>query len=246
MKRYMTVSFLFFVIFIISAGVSAKAEPSFSAGGSVWYSWWKSKPGPDNVDTQKPGLLYGPVFSADIAEGWSLAGVLLTGNVGEKYDGGSTMNYRRYDIDMTLNYSINRYFKVFGGAKYLQFGWNDDQGDSQVFQGSDNIYRAYGPALGIGVLIPLSDSLFLVNNLSYVYMPGKMKGDYIGDMKIAAYGYNFTCSLAYYVPAIRSTVMLGGRYQSIKTDYKSGDIPDETTTFYGATLSVVYHFNTGD
>ncbi len=64
-------------------------------------------------------------------ESWSLAGVFLYGRFTSK-DKGSEQRVdtiSRFDSDLSLNYNINRYFKIFGGGKFMGFNW-DNEGDS--------------------------------------------------------------------------------------------------------------------
>jgi len=69
----------------------------------------------------------------------------------------ATQAIKRYDSDTALNYSINRYIKLFGGAKAMGYSWKDGS------------HYGVGPALGIGLTLPLSASLFLLGNLSGLY-----------------------------------------------------------------------------
>ncbi|MCU0844330.1 MAG: hypothetical protein MUC76_05320, partial [Spirochaetes bacterium] len=148
---------------------------------------------------------------------------------------GETQSIKRYDSDTALNYSINRYVKLFGGVKAMGYNWPEGS------------HYGVGPALGVGLTLPLVDSLFLLGNFSGLYGFGREERDEgMGGGSSAAReaGFNTTLSLAYYIESASTTITLGGRYQWFTIDYAddSGAFPETTLMFYGVTLSAVYSF----
>ncbi len=204
-----------------------------SVGGSVWYAWYdESRKGSDDP-TVDPSLLYGPVLALGFAPKWSLTAVFLYGVYDYEMSPGESEPLRRYDSDIALNYSINRYVKLFGGVKVM--GYTFDSGS----------HYGAGPALGLGVTLPLSDSLFLLGNVSGVYGFGREEHDQGLSSAAREAGFNSTLALAYYIEPASTTITLGGRYQWFSIKYENDD-PDEYAdsriTFYGVTFSVVYSF----
>jgi hypothetical protein len=237
MSKIFKALFLLLSFFLIEA---SPINADVSIGVSTWYSDWNVKPSWSAVEKRTPGLLYGPVLGVGITDKWSLGGVFLTGQVGEKYTNGSNRKLRRYDSDVSVNYTINRYFRIFTGWKNFQYIWNSDLSDVGLFQSADRTYKIYGPGIGIGLTLPVSDSFSIINNFSYIYAWGKMKTSETID--VTAKGYNITISPVYFYEPLNISVMIGWRYQSLKTDYKSTTDTDDTTAFYGFTLSFLYHF----
>jgi len=211
--------------------VPVRADAGVSLGLSSWYAWWDVSP--DNDYSVDPKPLFGPVLGVDFAERWSLTSVLLVGTYHAKNDTDPEYTYRRYDSDTALNCSLSRYFKVFAGFKYMRYDTSSDQLDRDVKQIS------YGPGLGIGVTIPISDSLFAIANVSGMYLFGTKKAlqsDYYET------GVNSALGLAYYIMPIATTITAGVRYQYFETR----TVEDDTNHhFYGVTLSAVWHFSTG-
>jgi hypothetical protein len=224
---------IFFIIVIVCAVTAFTAESraaNISLGASSWYSWWEFK---DNQSTKKmgPSLMLGPVVSVGLNNEWSLSAVLLIGKFKMKGDD-SNMNLSRLDLDTTINYSLNRYFKVFSGIKYMEYT------DTGFY------HRSLGPALGIGLTVPVTDSLFFLANGSGIIMLGRHKNS--EDSIVAKYkepGYNTVLSLAYYIESISTTVNLGFRYQYFHTMYDDkSEGGNNDHSFYGPTLSIIYSF----
>ncbi len=209
-----------------------------SAGASTWYAWWSYTPDPGG--DFKPGLLYGPVLGIDLAKQWSITGVFLTGSLEDPM-----YKYRRYDSDTVVNYSITRWMKIYGGLKYIRFDYNADGKQPAIFGSADSSYRSMGPGGGIGFMLPLSDSLFAIVNLSGLYCFGKFKEPGTSD-DARDIGYNVTAALAWHIASASTTLTLGGRYQYLDSQYDTMKDYDSKTKFYGITFSAVYHFRTGD
>ncbi len=234
MKGFRRPVLVLFLVLSLVLPVAANAV-DLSVGGSVWYAWWNETLEDRDDPTIDPSFLYGPVFAIGFTSKWSLTAVFLYGAYDMEMSPGNTQSFKRYDSDTALNYSINRYVKLFGGVKAMGYDWP---------QGS---HYGVGPALGVGLTLPLADSLFLLGNFSGMYGFGREEHDEgMGGGSSAARetGFNATLSLAYYVESASTTITMGGRYQwfTINYDDNSGEFSRATITFYGVTLSAVYSF----
>jgi hypothetical protein len=221
-----------------------------SAGLSTWYCWWKSMEENNDMNL-KPALLYGPVLSLRFDESWSLAGVFLYGLFKpENKDSERGVNdISRFDSDLSLNYNINRYFKLFGGGKFMGYKWDNSGNNS-----SGGTHWSVGPGLGIGTTLPLTQSWYLLFNVSGTYSWGKHDETGGGSssakttVNINERGFNTNLSFAYYFASASTSVNLGFRYQYLYIDYSKesnsneGGSKDEAISFYGVTLSAVYSF----
>ncbi|HSV97447.1 MAG TPA: hypothetical protein VLM75_11020 [Spirochaetota bacterium] len=220
------------VLFAFSAVAHAA---DLSVGASTWYSWWRLEDR-DGTQTFDPALLYGPVLALGFGGPWSLSSIFLYGRFDMDNEGDKSEKIDRYDSDTALNYSINRYIKFFGGAKFMGY----------AMQGSSFSHMALGPALGIGVTLPVSDSLFILWNASGAFLFGKHQEEDSGVKMKSDYtepGVNTNLSLAWYIESMSTTITLGFRYQLFGTFYnKEENFTDMTHQFYGITLSAVYAF----
>ncbi|MFH0975461.1 MAG: hypothetical protein V1874_06725 [Spirochaetota bacterium] len=235
MKKFICAVF-FIISFIIFPLFQSSLSAEMSVGASTWYCWWKAS-GDTNDMNLKPTLLYGPAASVRINDSWSIAGVFLYGQfTGKENTDGSPDNISRFDSDLSLNYNINRYFKLFGGGKLMGFNWDSSQDSGK--------HWSAGPGLGIGSTLPLVSNLYLLLNLSGTYSWGKHDGDNNGDNNngsIKENTFNTNASLAYYFASASTSVNLGFRYQYLFID-NPGENKNDTFYFYGGTLSVVYSF----
>lgn len=226
MKKTTWCRFALLALLAATIVAPARADAGVSLGLSSWYAWWDTSP--DYGYETDPEPLYGPVLGVDFAERWSLTSVLLMGTYYAKSDMGfEEHKYRRYDSDTALNYSLNRYFKVFAGFKYMRY---DEPDIKQI---------SYGPGIGMGFTLPLTDSLFAIANVSAMYLFGLQRGVYTDYTEA---GFNTALGLAYYITPIATTITAGVRYQVFET--RSVD-EDQTHHFYGVTLAAVWHFSTG-
>jgi hypothetical protein len=235
---------------VLFAGAAPVSALGMSAGASVMYTTFEMTPTPG--EDVNPGLMYGPVLGLDWGKSWSITSVLLTGNfkhnVSESI--GDDYNERRYDSDTTLNYSINRWLKVFGGFKYSRFDAHlssgaDDGKYLKPFEGGNSKYISYGPGGGIGVTLPLADSLFAVGNVSLMYLYGRTSepaGMGYENVNYTDAGFNASLALAYYIDAYATTLSLGGRYQQYTEKYSDSDYK---VRFLGVTVSAIRHFGLG-
>ncbi|TAL39823.1 MAG: hypothetical protein EPN93_00840 [Spirochaetes bacterium] len=208
-----------------------------SAGLATWYADWDT----ESQSPVNPALMYGPVLGLDLGKKWSLNSVFLMGNFKWETPTGDVYDFR-YDSDTTLNYAVFRWLKVFAGFKYMRY--DEDYKPMYVpFAERDISIYSYGPGLGLGLTIPVSNSLFVLGNFSGLYLWGKFSGD---STRFISKGYNAALSLAYYLPWLPMTITAGYRYQLIKetSDVYTGGY--FLLKFSGFTFSAVYHFSAGD
>ncbi|TAL39818.1 MAG: hypothetical protein EPN93_00815 [Spirochaetes bacterium] len=241
---------VFMACAVAACALFAGTVPGHAAGMSVgvntWYSTWDMAPSSElSYDSS---LMYGPVLGVDWGKKWSITCVLLTADYKATLDvmpGFSIpIHLRRYDSDTTLNYSILKWLKVFGGIKYMRYDTRETGESVPVFGSADSRHYSYGPGLGIGLTLPITDSLFALVNLSGMYLKGK-ESTKLDDSNLTETGINTTASIAYYAASISTTFALGGRYQYFKSDTDLAGAVTNELTFYGITFSAVYHFGLG-
>ena len=242
MKKSIIRIILTSLVILMFSALNAGAV-DISIGASGWYNDWVMKnDGGTEGDTEfDPAIVFGPVLSVRFLEDWTISSIFLWGKY-DMYGGGSSTaeEITRIDSDSALNFSINRYFKVFAGLKVLRFSW------------SDGSHNGLGPAAGFGLTIPVGGNFYILGNLSGAYIFGKHDGtDHdTGQPTSTDYnekGFNSNLTLAYYVQAISTTISLGFRYQLFYTDYK--DNTSQTNQYhhiYGVILLAVYSFQTGE
>ncbi|HQG41943.1 MAG TPA: hypothetical protein PLE64_04460 [Spirochaetota bacterium] len=201
-------------------------------GISAWYADWEMDNSSNPKKTMDPVLCIGPSLSYQFSETLSVTLVaLFTPKKYEMPDEGSEdSKLRRYDSDLALNYQLNRYIKLFAGAKYLGF----------TFEGGK--HHGAGPGAGIGFTIPIVYNFYFLGNASGLYLYGN-HNDNSNDTNYNEYGYNLAGQLAYYFPSIGLTTSLGYRYQYIKSDYNTNNMADDEHTFKGFTCLVVKSFH---
>ncbi|MBN2401198.1 MAG: hypothetical protein JXN64_02250 [Spirochaetes bacterium] len=239
MKRVIF-SIILSLSFIVFPFINKASALELSAGVLTWFCWWETVKAENDMDLQ-PTLLYGPVLSARLNESWSLAGVFLYGKFpseDNKGEGGPD-GISRFDSDISLNYNINRYLKLFGGGKLMGFSWDEED--------DEGVHWSAGPGAGIGSTFPLTDSLYLLLNISGTYSWGKHdisgeESDGKTTININERGFNTNLSVAYYFASANTSVNLGFRYQYLFIDYPDGESESESYNFFGPTLSVVYSF----
>lgn len=228
-------------LFIVPAHSYAS---DISIGASAWYATWDI----EFIDSSTTadfgsGLLYGPVLSIKFSQNWSISSMFLYGKFpdatspGDQNDG-SSFDLSRMDSDTLLNYSLNKYLKIFVGFKYMKWEFT---GGSHVSPGGGG---------GIGFILPVINNVYFLGNVAGLYIDGyhKNSNSENGTDKdtFIEKGYNGSVSLAYYIQSASTTISLGYRFQFIKTvndEKKSDDSSDEyTSKFYGVTLALVYSF----
>lgn len=207
-----------------------------SVGATAWYTAWDYEDDVDSGVKYDPSFLYGPVLSASFTKDLGMSFVFLYGQF-DMDTGSNTMKLNRYDSDLTLNYRVGNYIKLFAGAKLMGFTWDPD-----------GKHMAIGPGAGMSTTIPLGGDFFILGYISGMYLRGDEDGakGVSYHEKANEYGGNASLSLAYYIQSASTTISLGGRYQQLKIDYdsnNSGNTPDSMSKFYGVTFTAVYSFN---
>lgn len=232
-KLILTILFIISIIPVKPAGLHAA---DLSVGATGWYTAWDYKDDASSDVEYSPSFLYGPVLSLAMTQDINMSFVFLYGEF-DMDTGSETIPIKRYDSDLTLNYRISSYFKLFLGGKYVGFTWSDN-----------GKHQALGPGAGISSVIPIGGNFFILGYISGMYLKGSEEGDKNRSYNAKAdeYGCNASLSLAYYIPAASTTVSLGGRYQQININYDStenGYVSDSISRFYGVTLTAIYSFN---
>lgn len=213
-------------------------------GITGWYAEWVRNSSVDKT-TFSPVLYLGPSISFQFADNWSTTLVAL--RTVQKYQENNKiitlpippffiltdLKLSRYDIDLALNYAINRYLKIYAGAKYLTFEYEEGK------------HRAIGPGMGVNITIPLFDSFYLLSNISGLYIVGNQTiGSLNQNNKFKEYGINLAAQLAYYSSSLTTTFAGGYRYQYVKTRYNNPNynVPNINNQFRGLTFLVVKSF----
>lgn len=164
--------------------------------------------------------------------------------------------FRRYDSDLTANYRITTWLGFFAGFKYLRWDGtgNVDINTSNTSYSSTSHTdtevdgQAFGPALGLSISVPLIEMLYFTASASVLYMKSKEEfwqsltenaGPPVttsSDDTFDYRGFNSMAGLGYYFTSLRSTLIIGGRYQYLKFEDDPRDV------FYGVTATVMYLF----
>ena len=226
MKRIIFTMILILFAFMVRTNVSAA---DIGVGAMGWFSGWEMKQSGSNSDI-KPTVLYGPVMTVGFDKTWSLSGVFLYGVFKMKNGNDSSyQNIRRFDADITLNRIVTPNVKVFGGAKVMNYSFGG------------GYHFSAGPALGVGLSYPLSESFFVLYNVSAMMLRGTHKDPDSAARPFWAPGYNTTLSGAYYFTSISTTLNAGLRLQYFRDIY-SDKGNNDSHYFYGVFISAVYSF----
>lgn len=196
-KVYLIIfSILFFTMYSTNESKASDADTGLGLTG--YYAFWKPAfdgAYTDGMDLQ-PDFLWGPVITVSFLDNWTIGFVFLqnltSGFDGEwGYSGKSYSGYdysfkeegkmKRGDIDLSLTYKINQYFKVFTGLKYYIYGNSSGTtyqsysytGYAYSLSGSDiwgtNEFSGFGCAAGFTVQYPFTDSFYITMNNSFIY-----------------------------------------------------------------------------
>jgi len=282
MKKFMrSRNFLYIsLLALILTIIPYKAHTvDISVGATTWYTWWDfnvdetSWNGSQFLDVDKAAFMYGPTLALKIMDDFSITFVFLYGKFEmtedipanalfgywPPVDYHADLKYKRRDSDLAFNYKLNDYFKLFAGIKYLGF-----QLPYRTFvpgePDADIKHFGYGPGLGVGVTYPIIDNIFLLGNISGIYLWGKEKlsgsntsaNEY--SEKYNEYGINSSLSIAYYIAPASTAISLGGRYQYVRTLYEGTErvenwefevtkLSNISSHIYGITLSATYTFS---
>jgi hypothetical protein len=215
-----------------------------------------------------PVFMGGPVLNLKLSGRWSLGLVALMSQEytitssyrvdqavpADTFTSKSDMTFRRYDSDITANYRVASWLVVFGGVKYLRWTGTGDvdvaDGLAAYFSHTDteNLGQALGPALGLGLTVPLVEALYLTASGSFLYMRSKEEqeislsenaGPFVTTTthdSLVYSGFNGMAGLGYYLGSLQTSLIIGARYQYLK----NGDNPKDS--FSGITATVVYSF----
>ena len=277
MKKYFLTKILY-IICIIFVIIPCKAYAlDITVGATTWYAWgsryentndgYGNNKRTNNNYAFDPSFLYGPAISVKFNDDFNLTFVYLyskfdyTEKLHEDYGGSLFVksNIKRSDSDLTINYKLNDYLKLFVGAKYLGYEIklsNDDPMDEEHYY-SNSRHNSIGPGLGLNCTCPITGNIFILGTISgfYLFSPGEKFEDYYmydrdRPTKITIgyneYGINTNISVAYYISQISTVISLGFRYQYFITDYKEYEpflINNIKNQFFGITLTATYTFS---
>jgi hypothetical protein len=228
-----------YIILAILFVASTLYAADLGVGISAWYADWEMESNPGNDPINMNEVLYiGPSIAYQFSDKWSTTLVALA--TPQKYKDVQT-EYRRYDMDFALNYHVSRYVKVFGGAKYLAFVYNNTM---NTYNG---IHHAVGPGAGISLTIPVLTNFYILANMSGIYIIGNEKTeDTTGttNNNFYEFGGSSALQIAYYIPSIAITFAVGYRYQYIESHYKNTGSNNSILehTFKGFTVLLVKSF----
>ena len=263
------------------------------AGYYAWRPFYKElgASGMDDID-YGTGMLAGPVvsllFSPDVT--FSLAG--LAGRQSthwqskfsdfsavQEVSGGYYFDALRVDIDSALSYRLSDNFKVFAGYKLLYLstdykytevrsttpGMVPDEIDIQDMR---VVTPFHGPALGIGISLPLNNRVFVSANTSVLYMVGVFDSkknvryqdsgplfdgftrvtDQMPETKMEQFGLNVEPAIGFNPGDGLPIISLGLRFQWLRVHFTETEPempgPDDWMDdyLYGVFVSAVYVF----
>jgi len=212
------------------------------------------------------------VFDDFTFSGIAITNMLMPADKSYKYTGtGDSGDYTistpekeflRTDIDLSVSYRCNSWLKAFIGYKSSEFKENHDDLDFEITSPYTAVFpslakneaHSSGPGLGLSLAWPVFNLFILNISTSVVYLEGwfRMNSFYSSgtnvfedggsEEKYHCVGNNSNVSLAYFIPAINTAIIFGGRFQVLK-NFSEGDTPDlDNDYFYGITLSAMYTF----
>lgn len=236
------------------------------------------------------GALYGPILSLIFTSNISFS---VAGLVGEQsthwqstysyFDSNTRVTGTYYfeafraDFDSALSYRLTENFKIFAGYKYqylkLTYNYTEIRTDLSnnikeinVLEMNNMRMPLHGPALGLGLSLPLGMKYFLAANLSGIYLQGKSKlkgksynssngtdpleydpNSKTTDYKLRQIGLNCEPAIGFSAGEGLPIITLGFRYQRfwVKVPDATGD-PFPKKTFddilIGGFVSAVFMF----
>jgi hypothetical protein len=264
-----------------------------SAGAATFFSWWE--PSFENDLRGKsafdrglyrissdfemgPSFLVGPTVSVTLPAGFSVSSVFLYGSW---FHAESTLDARdgsdyvrlpldadhivKWDLDVLLNYALNRHLKIFTGIKAQGYEYNLTNTSINVTTPGvtsvryDVFQSGWGPGIGASLTLNIWGPLYVMTNASVLYLSTNHRLAYPGNYSWASVyhtvGCNVAASLAWYIEPASVTISLGVRYQYMHymlndtgTDdwFYSTDGPLANYNlmnddhFYGITLAAIY------
>jgi len=293
MKRVL----LFTLCLLLAASIAAPAfATDIIVGAKAGYYIWRpfyndlGASGMSDID-YGTGMLAGPVVSLLLSPDltFSLAG--LAGRQSTHWQskfsnfdsdtdvsGGYYFDTLRIDIDSALSYRLSDNLKLFAGYKllYLSTDYKYTEVRTAVpggaieaidIQDMHIITPFHGPALGVGVSLPLNDRVFVAANLSALYMigvfdvkkntrhtseppPGAFVGvdDPFEKARMQQYGLNVEPAIGFNPGGGLPIISLGLRFQWLRVrftetrDYNGGTDDWFDDYLYGMFVSAVYVF----
>ncbi|OHD63482.1 MAG: hypothetical protein A2176_06590 [Spirochaetes bacterium RBG_13_51_14] len=230
----------------------------------------------------KPSILYGPVLTLDFTNRINLTSVFVLGRYRLRASVAESLtinnfifshpdiSINKYDLDSTLNIILNPSFKIFCGFKYQHYNYSKVDLISipfysfQFLANDTVMYHGVSAGAGAGFIFKLTDSFFLLWNVSLLYQRPiviiKQKQYLIISSNVYplnerimpdynALGVNATLTFSYVFRKISTTLALGLRYQYLYTfgnDVRGIDFDKNSDHFYGITLAAVYSYQTVD
>ncbi|MBN1533965.1 MAG: hypothetical protein JXA20_14945 [Spirochaetes bacterium] len=252
---------------------------NISAGPVLWFAWWDpafedslsmENANYPSVKTYRmdPDFMYGPSISIG-AGNWNVSAVFIMGGYHASLRGIGYMSPQfsplynsqdidKYDLDVTASYTIHPVVKVFWGFKYQRYAWATQTSLFTLLSFDDMLMNNYGTGPGVSLNLNLAGSLYLLLNVSALYMANYTERETLmfgppstfipiqSEAVVHSFGGNAVLSLAYYIDPINTTLALGFRYQYIRFLKAGGDIDDllsnERDQFYGIFVSATYTF----
>lgn len=274
MKDYLFNSTLkIFLYIILCAGIIIPYKVyalDLSIGATMWYAqmdqeYTKNIDPSRSFKTENGGQFFfmGPALGVKFNDDFSLTFIYLYGattitEIETIYPYQNDCHFKRHDADFALSYSLNNYFRVFTGIKYINYSIDCGKPESSAGNIIKRDHSGFGPGLGLSAIFPIFENLFLLANLSgFCLLINKESAKYYDPGSNPAslrpksndYGINSGLALAYHIAPVSTTINLGGRFQYIRTVY-SGDrdlnaglyYNHNASMFYGVTLAATYFF----
>lgn len=288
---------LLFIVSLLVLGCAAPAFATdvivgAKAGYYIWRPFYNDlgASGMSDID-YGTGMLAGPVVSLLLSPDltFSLAG--LAGRQSthwqskfsdfdsiQNVSGGYYFDTLRIDIDSALSYRLSDNFKLFAGYKFLYLSTDYKYTEVRTLVATGAIDEIgiqdmhvvtpfHGPALGIGMSLPLNDRVFVSANLSALYMIGvfdvKKNTRYTSDSpptifsggddpfekaRMQQFGLNVEPAIGFNPGGGLPIISLGLRFQWLRVrftetrDYNGGTDDWFDDYLYGMFVSAVYVF----
>jgi len=291
MKKIIIAFLALFITLFFTADSKAMEYMAGAKGGYyAWQPFLKDIGASGMSDIEwGTGALYGPIVSLIFTPNISFSVAGLMGeqsthwqstfsdfNNDTKVTGTYYFEAFRADIDSALSYRLTENFKIFAGYKYqylkmtyryTELRTNTSSGDVEeiyVMLMDNNKCALHGPALGLGVSLPLGIKYFLAANFSGIYLQGKsesksksyksngsdplaLNSNESSNNKMRQIGVNFEPAVGFSAGEGLPIITLGFRYQHfwVKFPGATGDpLPKKTLhdTLIGGFVSAVFMF----
>ena len=176
------------------------------------------------------GYLAGPLLGYQSSDGkWSLGlAFMMLSSLGQDWEGNAgTMELRgdielkRYDIELAVDYSLSKYFKIYGGYRYqdMDLDFILDFGTAMGTQ-TDRFHidlQEHIPTIGLGVVYPLLEQIAVGGQAGLLYgiMNMELKdpnGDTENIWPHPGLGFNTEANITF-MPGKNHSYQLGYRYQ---------------------------------